>query len=165
MLRSFGQIQRVMGPYFASRGISSSQWAVMRTLHRAKTDGQPALRLTDLSERLLIRPPSVTGVIDRLQRDGLVERETQSEDLRVRCVALTAKGQRLVDSVLMGHPEQVKKVLAGLNESELADLLILHEKMTAHLQRLQQVPEKANEKPDENGGKATRQTNARKRRR
>src|SRR6188768_4048112 len=69
MLKSFGNLQRVMGPYFAARGISASQWGVMRALHRARADGVDGLRLTDLSERLLIRPPSVTGVIDRLQRD------------------------------------------------------------------------------------------------
>ena len=32
----------------------------------------PALRVTELSERLLIRPPSVTGVVDRLEARGLV---------------------------------------------------------------------------------------------
>lgn len=138
VLRSFGQIQRVMGPYFASHGISASQWGVMRVLHRANAEGIDALRLTDLSERLLISPPSVTGVIDRLQRDGLVARATQANDLRVRRVKLTPKGTQLVDDIRAGHPNQIKHVLAGLDQAELKELLRLHEKMAAHLALLQQ---------------------------
>src|SRR5262245_55410997 len=74
LLRNFGLVDRIMLPYFARFGISGSQWGVLRQLHRAEQEGLHGLRLTDLSERLLIRPPSVTGVVDRLERAGLVMR-------------------------------------------------------------------------------------------
>src|SRR5437588_12552015 len=74
LLRTLGLLKRVMEPYFARFGISGSQWAVLRTLLRAEAEGRKQLRLTDLGNRLLIRPPSVTGVVDRLQRMGLVAR-------------------------------------------------------------------------------------------
>src|SRR5947207_13806955 len=93
LIRTFGLIERVMQPYFARFGISGSQWGVLRNLHRASTEGLPGLRLTDLSERLLIRPPSVTGVVDRLERAGLVVRDSSPTDLRVKQVALTDKGR------------------------------------------------------------------------
>src|SRR6266446_6534035 len=100
-LRSFvrvlGLLERVMQPYFARFGISGSQWGVLRNLGRAETEGLPGLRLTDLSERLLIRPPSVTGVVDRLERGGLVVRDGSPFDMRAKQVALTAKGRELVE--------------------------------------------------------------------
>src|SRR5438552_2577532 len=74
LIRTLGLMERVMQPYFAQFGISGSQWGVLRALDRASEDGLPGLRLTDLSQRLLIRPPSVTGVVDRLERAGLVVR-------------------------------------------------------------------------------------------
>src|SRR5437868_3671173 len=74
LVRTFGLLERVQQPYFARFGISGSQWGVLRALHRAQKENLSSLRLTDLSERLLVRPPSVTGVIDRLQRAGLVVR-------------------------------------------------------------------------------------------
>src|SRR5436309_11360463 len=74
LLRTFGLLERVMQPYFARYGISGSQWGVLRNLHRAAGEGRPGLRVVELSERLLIRPPSVTGALDRLERAGLVER-------------------------------------------------------------------------------------------
>src|SRR5437016_2507823 len=75
MIRVFGLLERVMQPYFARFGISGAQWGVLRNLHRAEQEGIPALRLTDLSERLLVRPPSVAGVVERLERSGLVARQ------------------------------------------------------------------------------------------
>src|SRR5438309_8825061 len=95
LIRTFGLVERVMQPYFAQFGISGSQWGVLRNLHRAEQDGVPGLRLTDLSDRLLIRPPSVTGVVDRLERGGLVVRDGSPFDMRAKQVALTAKGREL----------------------------------------------------------------------
>src|ERR1700731_4431170 len=88
LLRVFGMFERIMHPYFARFGISGSQWGVLRTLHRAEQTNLTGLRLTDLSERLLIRPPSVTGVVDRLERAGLVERTGSPTDLRAKQIGL-----------------------------------------------------------------------------
>src|SRR5260221_14750774 len=96
LLRVFGALERVMHPYFARFGISGSQWGVLRTLHRAESEGLTGLRLTDLGDRLLIRPPSVTGIIDRLERVGLVVRDGSPEDLRAKLVRLTGKGRQIV---------------------------------------------------------------------
>src|SRR5438105_15342904 len=118
LLRVLGLLERVMQPYFAQFGISGSQWGVLRNLHRALEQGLPGLRLTDLSDRLLIRPPSVTGVVDRLERVGLVVRDGSPEDLRAKLVSLTGKGRQLVGQVLAVHGEQIEKVLGCLNPVE-----------------------------------------------
>src|SRR3954467_11797191 len=74
LIRAYGLLERIMDPYFAHFGISGSQWGVLRNLHRAELEGHAGLRLSELGRRLLIRPPSVTGLIDRLVRADLVKR-------------------------------------------------------------------------------------------
>src|SRR5437660_2428318 len=88
LIHVFGLAERVMQPYFARFGISGSQWGVLRNLHRAEQDGLPELRLSELSDRLLVRPPSVTGIVDRLERAGLVARRDSTTDLRAKHVGL-----------------------------------------------------------------------------
>src|SRR6266852_1954160 len=122
LLRVLGLLERVMQPYFARFGISGSQWGVLRNLHRAEQEGLPGLRLTDLSERLLIRPPSVTGVVDRLERGGLVVRGSSPTDLRAKRVSLTPQGRRLIDRVLQNHGRQLERVMGGLTGEEQAEL-------------------------------------------
>src|SRR5437868_14489940 len=111
MIRVFGLVEKVMQPYFARFGISGAQWGIMRNLHRAELEGLPGLRLTDLSERLLIRPPSVTGVIDRLERAGLVNRGGSTIDLRSKTVTLSSTGRALIERILQGHGAQVDRVM------------------------------------------------------
>lgn len=134
LLRVFGLLERVMQPYFAHFGISGSQWGVLRNLHRAEQQGTPGLRLTDLSERLLIRPPSVTGVVDRLERAGLVVRDGSPFDMRAKQVALTAKGRELVERILAVHGQQIDTVLGVLNAAEQTELYRLLNVLEKHLE-------------------------------
>src|SRR4051794_27085835 len=94
LVRTFGLLERVMQPYFAQFGITGSQWGILRTLTRAEHDGQAGLRPTDLSARLLVRPPSVTGALDRMERAGLVARDASTSDLRAKKVRLTTLGRQ-----------------------------------------------------------------------
>jgi DNA-binding MarR family transcriptional regulator len=136
LVRTFGLLERVMQPYFARFGISGAQWGALRNLHRAEQEGLPGLRLTDLGQRLLVRPPSVSGVVDRLERAGLVVRDGLATDLRVKQVCLTDKGRRLVERVLAMHGDHVDKVLAGLTRAEQGELQRLLARLGQHLQDL-----------------------------
>jgi DNA-binding MarR family transcriptional regulator len=107
-----------MDPYFAQFGLSGSQWSVLRALHRAEGEGLTTLRLTDLSARLLVRPPSVTGVVDRLHRMGLLKRSKSPDDHRAKQVSLTPLGRQRVNRVLEKIPDQIQSVLGGLSAGE-----------------------------------------------
>ena len=136
LVRTLGLLERVMQPYFARFGVSGSQWGVLRTLARAEQAGETALRLVDLGERLLIRPPSVTGAIDRLERLGLVARANSPTDLRAKHVALTPQGRRLVEQVLAGHQAQYDRVKGVLSEAELRQLHRTLDRLGEHFQTL-----------------------------
>jgi DNA-binding MarR family transcriptional regulator len=136
LLRASGLLRHVMEPYFLRFGISGAQWGVLRVLRRAEGEGLRSLRLTDLSGRLLIRPPSVTGVVDRLQRLGLVTRDAAHDDLRAKQVRLTSAGRKLVEHVLTGHAVRIETVMDGLNLVEQEQLQRLLEKLNLRLQAL-----------------------------
>jgi DNA-binding MarR family transcriptional regulator len=136
MVRTLGLLDRVMQPYFARFGITGSQWGVLRALHRAEAEGLPGLRLTDLSERLIIRPPSVTGVIDRLERLALVVREGIAGDLRAKQVRITPKARQLIEKVLAGHAAQIDAVLSGLTDNDHAELYRLSSQLNNHLESM-----------------------------
>jgi DNA-binding MarR family transcriptional regulator len=136
LVRAFGLLERVMQPYFAQFGISGAQWGVLRCLHRAEDEGMDGLRFTDLSQRLLIRPPSVTGVVDRMERSGLVTRAGEPADLRAKKVVLTVKGRELVARILEQHQDRVTAIMDGLTAREQAELHRLLNKLGRHLQSM-----------------------------
>ncbi len=134
LLRVVGLMSRMMQPYFTRLGISPSQWGVLRTLHRAEEEGTSGLYLIELGNRLLVTPPTVTGLVDRLQRLGYVVRTSTSCDLRCKEVQLTPDGRQLVLRVLQGHRAQVEGIMAGLESRELRTFNVLLEKVAADLQ-------------------------------
>jgi DNA-binding MarR family transcriptional regulator len=143
LLRTGGLLRRVMEPFFAQFGISGAQWGVLRALYRAEQGGTKSLRATDLGGRLLIRPPSVSGVVDRLERQGLIVRTAAPEDLRAKHLSLTPQGRKLHQRVLEGLSGKVPSVLGGLERAEQAELHRLLNKLVIHLEPIAQQAENA----------------------
>jgi DNA-binding MarR family transcriptional regulator len=135
-LRSWGLLRQAQDPYFARFGISASQWGILRVLQRAELGGEAELPLKEVGERLWIQPPSVTGIVDRLERQGFVKRSSSRTDLRVRHLSLTPQGRALMAEVLAGHAERIQSLFAGLQPQEQETMLSLLKQLEAHLRTL-----------------------------
>jgi DNA-binding MarR family transcriptional regulator len=79
-------------------GLTPSQADVIFTL-----GGTEGMACADIGAATLITKGTLTGVIDRLHRKGLVERWEDAYDARRTVVALTAKGEALFDKVFPPH--------------------------------------------------------------
>jgi DNA-binding MarR family transcriptional regulator len=134
LLRTMGLMRRVMHPHFARLGISLPQWAVLHTLYEAERDGPEGVRLKDLAGCLLVRPPSVTAAVDRLQRGGLVARHGSDGDRRVKRAHLTGRGRRMVRKVQAGHRAHLDRLLGGLTRIERTELQRLLHRLRSHLE-------------------------------
>lgn len=132
--------RNLMIPHFARFGITGAQWAVLRALQRAEAEGLDGLRPSSLGQRLLVKKPSVTGVVERLRRCGWVASKEGELDHRSKKIMLTPEGRRLMRQVLKHHPEQQKKMLACLSGGEQRSLYRLMEKLAAHYETLNTHP-------------------------
>ncbi len=140
LLRTWGLLRQLQDGYFAQFGISPSQWGILRVLERAEKSGQAALPLKLVSERLLVRPPSVTGVVNRLERQGLVQRVSSADDRRVRHLSLTPAGRELLVKVLEAHGSRIQALLAPLVPEEHRTMLEMLERLGEHFETLLQAP-------------------------
>ncbi len=93
-----------------------------------------ALAMGDLARRVAVTEKTVTGLVDRLQRDGLVDRVRDDADRRVIHVALTPRGaalsRRLDAEVLQG----LTRLLGPLDAADRRDLFRIVEKLTNSLE-------------------------------
>lgn len=90
-----------------------------------------------LAERLAVRPPSVTAVIDGLVSRGLVERRQGGTDRRRVALALTAEGRRVLGEADRAVNDRLGAIAAclpgpGRGEAALGSLLVWREAMAAH---------------------------------
>ncbi len=84
-----------------------------------------SLPMRVMGERLQLHPTSVTNIVDRLERDGLVQRAAHPTDRRTTLVSMTKAGQALLD-VATKAVVDVEFGLTGLTQDQtttLTDLL------------------------------------------
>jgi DNA-binding MarR family transcriptional regulator len=81
----------------------------------AQEDGQT---LAALSRRMLVTAGNLTGLVDRAERDGVVERRADPRDRRLSRAYLTSRGRELVRSLLPVHAAHVAELLSGLDADD-----------------------------------------------
>ena len=75
--------------------------------------------LAALAEAEQVRPPTMSKIVDALVREGLVSRETASEDRRSVRIGATAKGVKLLDEGRARRVRALSRRLGGLSKEEL----------------------------------------------
>jgi DNA-binding MarR family transcriptional regulator len=90
---------------------------------------------SELSRHLLVTAGNVTGLIDRMERAGLVERKEDSNDRRITRVRLSAKGRRLAKRVIPRHSKDIQTAFGALQENEILKLRSFLEKVIDGLEK------------------------------
>jgi DNA-binding MarR family transcriptional regulator len=90
------------------------------------------LKMNALSRQLMVTGGNVTGIVDQLAREGLVERSPDA-DRRAFRVRLTRAGGRAFADMARAHEEWIIELLAGLTRREHAELFALLAKLKQHI--------------------------------
>ncbi|MDQ8707170.1 MarR family transcriptional regulator [Streptomyces sp. LHD-70] len=108
----------------ASENLTASQGKALTVLRR----GPAAMRA--LATTLTCDASNMTGIIDRLEKRGLVRRETAPDDRRVKTVVLTAEGERVTDAI-RSKMHATQDGLGRLDDQERDRLYALLERVFA----------------------------------
>lgn len=109
-------------------GITLPRFDLMSQLERHPQ----GLKMNELSRLLMVTGGNVTGVVDQLVKEDLVERVDDARDRRAWRVKLTRAGERTFAEMAREHEQWVVELLSGLTRRESDSLMQL-------LARLKQV--------------------------
>jgi DNA-binding MarR family transcriptional regulator len=118
-----GSLSAKLAAQTAQHGLASAEFEVL--LRLARTPGQ-AMRMTDLAAQTLLTTSGITRVVDRLERDQLVERRACPTDRRGAFAAITAQGLARLDEALPEHLELAEKWLTGRLPATDLDTMLRH---------------------------------------
>jgi DNA-binding MarR family transcriptional regulator len=108
-------LQKASKQMSRSIGVTGPQRLVIRIVARF-----PGITAGQIAELLHLHPSTVTGILKRLQRQGLLHRRSDPRDRRRAFLAITEKG-RLVDSAGAGTVEAaVEKLMAATSAGQLS---------------------------------------------
>jgi MarR family 2-MHQ and catechol resistance regulon transcriptional repressor len=102
--------------------LTGAQFNALLVLRDARPDGLP---LSEVGRRLVVTKANVTGLIDRLERQGLVQRDpgASPEDRRITHARLTEKGMALLEEALPRRRQVLAQTFAGLTPEEKTQLI------------------------------------------
>jgi DNA-binding MarR family transcriptional regulator len=130
--RACALVDRGLNDNFARFGLNRTKWDVLAALRRV---GVPYRRSpTELYRAMMRTSGGMTHLVDRLERDGLVERIADPDDRRGMLVGLTRKGRALVARVGPSHLDTERRMLAALTKQEQAELARLLRKLLIGLE-------------------------------
>ena len=91
------------------------------------------LSQADLAERLMVEPPTLVGILDRMQRDGWIERQTSVADRRRRLVKLTEAAEPIWQQVVACLRRMREQATRGMTGDEVATLVTLLHRVQQNL--------------------------------
>ena len=110
-------IERAMGEALHGSGITFRQCQMLGMLA-----AHGSLTQAEVADRLGVEPSSVARLVDRMTRDGWVERRPDPDDRRKNRLVATGRAEPVWESVRAKALVMRKKALAGMSEDEVADL-------------------------------------------
>jgi len=111
--------------YFAGHDLSQGRFTVLMLLLDKQENRAISRTPAELADLANVTRATMTGLIDTLERDGLVTREPDPVDRRMMAVKLTAKGHFLLNRVLPGYFRHMAELMAPLSETERKALVRL----------------------------------------
>ncbi len=129
LLRTHNYLNPFINAELRQQNLTASQLNALLALRTAGADG---LRMGQIGRRLVVTKSNVTGLVDRLERQGMVRR-CEHRDRRATVVRLTDAGAALMEKVVPAHAERLAELTAGLTVAEKKTLTRLLSKLRREL--------------------------------
>ena len=126
LAEAFQALEDSISTHLARFGLS---WPKFKALVELRMAGDLGLTQTDLSKKMLVSRANITGLIERLEKNGLVVRNSHPSDKRAFRIVLTERAGEIINSLLPVHSDFVHGALSGLDRDEKEALISLLKKM------------------------------------
>ncbi|MBL7130532.1 MAG: MarR family transcriptional regulator [Candidatus Omnitrophica bacterium] len=106
-------ISSIKGNLMLSEVVTTQQMITILLLSEIGTS-----KVSAIAKRMGVSPPTITGIVDRLQKSGYVNRFRDSKDRRVVFVKLTKKGHKFVEKLKKTIQRRWSQILVYLTDEE-----------------------------------------------
>jgi DNA-binding MarR family transcriptional regulator len=109
-------------------GVTGQQYNVLRILRGAQPEALPTM---EIASRMIENAPGITGLLDRLEEKGLVQRARDADDRRCSRCSITAKGLALLKEMDAHVDRAEESALQMLDDKDLEKLIQILEAVRA----------------------------------
>ncbi len=135
LLRTGDEAFRVTDEHFQSQGLSQGRFTVLMLLYDKTCAATRAFTPAQLAEQSGVTRATMTGLVDTLERDGMVTRKPDPNDRRQLSVELTPRGVEFLNQIMPEHFRRISVILSALTESERSTMVRLLAKIAGQAQQ------------------------------
>lgn len=134
LLRTAETLWNTSRVFFDCWELSPSQFNILNLLYL-----EPAgCTQIELSRLLIMHRSNITGLVDRLEKRGLLQRKDSSTDRRAYQVVLTASGRKLIEKILPDYYQAAEKIWGNFPLTRTKQLVGDLEKLSANIEAFSQ---------------------------
>jgi len=111
-------------------GLTTTQFDIVATL-----GNQPPMTCKELGDKTLVSKGTMTGVLERLEAKGLIEKFMNADDGRSYKIGLSKSGDKLFKKVFPEHVEYLGKAFGKLSKKEIEQAVTVLKEVKAIFQR------------------------------
>jgi DNA-binding MarR family transcriptional regulator len=106
-------------------GLGSTEYSILR--HLFEEGKMPMVQMANL---IMVTPGWITGLIDTMEKNGLVKRVRNTEDRRIIDLVITEAGIDLFNRAKSLHTEYIARSLGGMDSESLSKLKVLLDELS-----------------------------------
>jgi len=133
-LRVSSDVLNSIERYFEKHGLSVGRFQILLLLLRERERG---INPSELAEQAGVTRATITGLLDGLDRAGLVWREKDSEDRRGITIRITSSGIDLMEKILPGHYRRISILMEKMNSTDCEGMNLFLQKIREGLDDLE----------------------------
>ncbi|KGP71902.1 MarR family winged helix-turn-helix transcriptional regulator [Pontibacillus yanchengensis] len=115
-----------------TQGLNPTEFGVLELLYH---QGDQALQ--KIGDKILLASGSITYVVDKLEKKGLLERKPCPKDRRITYAAITEDGRKLLHEIFPDHWKQIEEITGGLTQEEKEQMIPLLKKLGVYADQME----------------------------
>ena len=117
LMRAREAMMQRFRPHFTRNNLTDQQWRIIRVLVEIQS-----LEILDLSAHCCMQPASLSRILPKMQKDGIITRTVNPKDQRRINIALTEKGARLFKRIAPHTDMEYAKIIHLIGEQHMDEL-------------------------------------------
>ena len=125
------KIKRKMDETFLEYGITGGQAFMLKFIHEKSANGK--VHAKDIENEFDMRRPTVTGILQLMEQNKLIERKAEGKDARLKDIVITKKGMEIVKKIDSNVKEVEKKLVKDISKNEIQTFLTIISKLSKNM--------------------------------
>ena len=125
------KIKRKMDEPFFEYGITGGQAFMLKYIHEKSTNGKVYAK--DIENEFDMRRPTVTGILQLMEQNGLIERKAEGKDARLKEIFITKKGMEIGEKIDSNVKRVEKKLVKDISINEIQTFLTIIGKLSKNI--------------------------------